>query len=137
VARADVAKPVELDATDLDELIVPDHLAEAAPQDATFADWWRNAAELIQPAPQPADVAPPPPPVWRTWLPWMIAAGIAFGVIRLVVGVWAVRSFRSCSTQVEDTELLRLVDEIAHQLAARSNPSVPNVLLTLRREESC
>lgn len=92
--------------------------ADAA-QESALAALLRKANELLQTSaePFPSSAAPTQFP-WKIWLSWLIAVGVALGLTRLLIGLWAVRSFRSNSIPVQDKELLELVQTIEQQLRA-------------------
>jgi hypothetical protein len=132
VQPAEPVQPNNLAPDNLAAVEIVNFPAQEAPQESAVVALWRKAGELLQTPEQPAENATVVgPAVWRTWLPWVMAAGVMIGVVRLLIGIWAVRGYRECSTLVDDEQLLQLVRNVEQQLVA------PKVLLTLRREESC
>jgi hypothetical protein len=119
----DELSPVNTNADDLTPLAIVDAPVEEAPQESAIVALWRKAGEMLQAPQQPNESAvAAEPPAWRTWLPWMLAAGVAIGLVRLLIGIWAVRSYRGCSTLVSDAELSQTVHKIASELNTQCVP---------------
>ena len=109
----------ETEATATDENLARPATAISTTSDvsaSTLAIWWQAATDLFravgeQPAADEARHL-----TWQACLPWLLATGVCFGLLRLAAGVWTIRRIRGKTQRVDDSRLLEAVREISAQL---------------------
>ncbi|HEY2827053.1 MAG TPA: DUF1559 domain-containing protein, partial [Pirellulales bacterium] len=84
----------------------------------TISAWWRAATQELQPNSDLGGGANLAAPAWQTWIPWIFAVGIGFGLFRLIAGLWAVEKLRRSSLPIEDVEIKQLIRDLGRQLNA-------------------
>src|SRR5262245_5355296 len=83
----------------------------AGSEDSALAMWWQTASEWANSTGTFA--ADHERPAWQAWLPWLLAAGIGFGIVRLAAGMWSISRLRRSSRLINDEGVLAQVRELA------------------------
>ncbi len=83
---------------------------------STLAIWWQTATDLFRAVDEQPSSDEARHLTWQACLPWLLATGASFCLLRLAAGVWAVRRIRGNTERIEDFELLHAVREISAQL---------------------
>jgi beta-lactamase regulating signal transducer with metallopeptidase domain/biopolymer transport protein ExbD len=81
--------------------------------DSALAVWWQTASDFASSAGSFRAAPDRHVSAWQAWVPWLLAAGIGFGIVRLAAGMWSISRLRRSSRPIEDEGVLAQVRGLA------------------------
>ncbi len=112
-------KPVEIAAASPADSQVVASIPDTTAKDASatmLSVWWSTAMDFLQLASTQTPAEINAFSVWQAWLPILLLMGVGMCLIRLAIGIWAVRRLRARSQPIVDDGLMATAREMAHAL---------------------